>query len=481
MSKLGFVCQRYDSRMDPLLRAGPSVLICVDSPGLIDSLKPLAPDALYIFRKYRGEQPLDNPKQNAKEHVELLKPVIEKGGYRYHGFELYNEIAQNDLDTAKRFRDFQLACLDLLQPYRVGVAVDNDPTWHPHFPDDWPALWQIKSEVYAHPTASWRCRHEYLPQAEYLGGYGQWGRYIKEIEWLRKNGKHVLSHIIGEWGWDKGPPVGPWMMGVGVAEWVQGAKDYNNLLLPETIGYAYYGAGLDAAWPNYNLTSTKAPQAIIEAVALHMKTEAQPPQPDTSWAKVPEAVRRWYRLLADESFRHWPDQLIPFKGVELHGDRIGAAIIQLESEGDPKAKSAKPALVYNSIPYHAWGLMQVICRVPNHPSFANRPTPEELLIPAVNIKWGMAIFQGSLAGAKSDIWEALRRYSGYASAQYTLADFWANYGAKFQATYNDWWGIKIPGPELDEITAYKQKLETAVEGLSGAANIIDSTLREVGG
>jgi hypothetical protein len=465
--------------MDQLLRAGPSVLICVDSPGLIDSLKPLAPDALYIFRKYRGEQPLDNPKQNAKEHVDLLKPIIEKGGYRYQGLELYNEIAQNDLDTAKRFRDFQLTCLDLLQPYKVGVAVDNDPCWHPHFPDDWPALWQIKSEVYAHPAASWRCRHEYLPQAQYLGGYGQWGRHIKEIEWLRKNGKRVLPHIIGEWGWDKGPPIGPWVMGVGVAEWVQGAKDYNILLPPETIGYAYFGAGLDAAWPNYNLTSAKAPQGIIEAVASYMKTEAQPLQPDTSWAGVPEAVRRWYRLLADESFRHWPDQLIPFKGVELHGDRIGAAIIQLESGGDPTAKSKIPAIVYNGIPYHAWGLMQIICRVPNHPSFANRPTVEELLVPTININWGMAIFQGSLIGTKGDLWEALRRYSGFAAPNYTMADFWARYGKKVQETYERWFGIRIPEPETEQVAILAdkiKKLETELQAKTNAMVAARDTL-----
>jgi len=204
------------------------------------------------------------------------------------------------------------------------------------------------------------------------------------------------------------------------------------------------------------------------------------PQPDTSWAKVPEAVHRWYRLLADESFRHWPDQLIPFKGVELHGDRIGAAIIQLESGGDPNAKSAKPALIYNVIPYHAWGLMQVICRVPNHPSFANRPTAEELLIPAVNIKWGMAIFQGSFAGTKGNLWEALRRYSGYASAEYTMADFWANYGAKFKSKYQEWFGIAIPEPEYDELAICAEHLGKAKRGLEGAENIIKTTLREIG-
>ena len=209
MSKLGFVVQHPTSRINPLLRAGPSILVCVNNPGLIDSLKPLAPDALYIFRKHFGGQPLDSPKMRARQAVAFLKPTIEKDGHRYDGVELYNEIAQNELDVAKRFRDFQLECLEKLSQYDIGVAVDNDPTWHPHFPKDWPALWEIKSEVYAHPAATWRCRHEYIPQSHYQGGYGQWGRFIKEIEWLRANGKRVLPHIIGEWGFDKGPPVGP--------------------------------------------------------------------------------------------------------------------------------------------------------------------------------------------------------------------------------------------------------------------------------
>lgn len=275
MSKLGFVVQHPSSRINPLLRAGPSILVCVNNPGLIDSLKSLAPNALYIFRKHFDEQPLDDPVDAAAKMVLALEPVLEKDGHRYDGVELYNEIEQSELDVAKRFRDFQLHCLDHLAAYNVGVAVDNDPTWHPHFPKDWPELWEVKSEVYAHPAATWRCRHEYIPQRHYQGGYAQWGRHIKEIEWLKANGKVVLPHYIGEWGWDKGPPVGPWSMSVTVEDWIQGARDFKALAAPEVIGWPYFGAGLDHAWPAYNLTSRRAPREIVQAVAEYMRTEEE--------------------------------------------------------------------------------------------------------------------------------------------------------------------------------------------------------------
>lgn len=475
MARLGFVVQQPTSKINPLLRAGPSILVCVDNPGLIDSLKPLAPDARYIFRKYRHEQPLNDPRANAATHVGLLKPVIEKDGHRYDGVELYNEIAQNDLDVAKRFRNFQLHCLDLLRPYDIGVAVDNDPTWHPHFPEDWLQLWGVKSEVYAHPSATWRCRHEYIPQPHYAGGYDQWGRHIKEIEWLRASGKVVLPHYIGEWGWDKGPPVGPWSMGVTITDWIQGAKDFKELAAPEVIGWPYFGAGLDRAWPEYNLTSRRAPAGIVQAVAEYMKSEQDEPQPDPSWLQVPETVRQWYPLLSAESFRLWPYQTIPFEGVELHGDRIGACIILIESGGRPDAKSHVPAITWNGINYHAWGLMQVICRIPGHPSFNGRPAVEELLVPASNIRWGMAIFHGSLQASGGDLWEALRRYSGFARPPYTMADFWGAYGRKFRDRYEEWFGVRIPGPETDELTILREKVQVASQGLEGIENMAKTT------
>jgi len=452
VSKLGFVVQQPDPAINPLLEAGPSILVCVESPGLIDSLKPLIPDpskTLFIYRDWSSSQPLDDPYAAAVEKVKALDPVIVKGGMKYDGFELYNEIAQYDLDAVKKFRDFQLHCLDMLQERGVAVAVDNDSTRHPVLPQDWPAFWQIKSEVYAHPAAKWRCRHEYLESVYYGGGKDQWFRHQQEIEWLRANGKVVLPHYIGEWGWDKGPPIGPWSMGVGISEWIQGARDFVALLGPAVIGFPYFGAALDAAWPAYNLNSRKAPQGIIPAVAEWMKEEES--IPDTSWNSVPEEVCQWYALLKGESFRLWPYQTIPYKGVELHGDRVGAVIIFIESGGDPTIPSHDPALIYNGEPVHAWGLMQVIPRIEGHPWFSNRPTIQELLIPATNIKTGMAIFHGSLLGAQGDLWEALRRYSGFSSEGYTLEDFWNRYGKEFQAKYKEWWdgtdqsGAKVAG------------------------------------
>jgi len=266
-------------------------------------------------------------------------------------------------------------------------------------------------------------------------------------------------------------------MGVTIKDWIQGAKDFKALVAPEVIGWPYFGAGLDRAWPQYNLTSRKAPAGIIQAVAEYMKTEQDEPKPDPLWLRVPEAVRRWYPLLSAESFRLWPYQTIPYKGVELHGDRIGACIVLRESGGRPDAKSFKAALIYNGIPHYAWGLMQVICRVPGHPWFAGRPTIEELLIPAINVKWGMGIFHGSLANSRGDLWEALRRYSGYASAPYTMADFWGAYGRKFKASYEEWFGVEIPRPDLDdEVIELRQRVTDLENAMTTVRNTADGVL-----
>lgn len=213
-------------------------------------------------------------------------------------------------------------------------------------------------------------------------------------------------------------------------------------------------------------------------VLRYPETVEPEPQPDPSWARVPEQVRRWYGLLASESMRHWPYQTIPFKGVQLHGDRIGAAIILCESGGDPNTKSKEPALIYNGQPIHAWGLGQIIPKVEGHPSFHHRPTIEELLVPAINVKWLMAIFHGSLTGTQGDLWEALRRYSGFASAEYTLADFWWRYGMKFRDEYKDWFGIDIPEPELDQLAICRREVVKLRQGVETIENIAESILKE---
>lgn len=477
MSKLGFVCQRYDSCMDPLLRAGPSVLICIENPGLIDSLKPLAPNSLYIYRDWSPEQPLDDPKKAAEAKIEALKPVIYKSGAQYHGFQFYNEIAQFDLKVALAFQQFQLYCLDELGKMGVPGAVDNDSTWHPHLPIENEPLWKIKSKVYEHPAAKWRCRHEYERQPYYSGGVDGWTRHKKEIHWLRLTGRPVLPHIIDEWGWDNGPPLGTWRIGVKTKEFIQGLKDYEALMDPAVIAYAYFGLGLDQAWPAYGLLKPEAPPDIIPAIESFMREK---PAADPSWSRVDENVRRWYFLLKDESFRLWPYQTIPYQGVELHGDRIGAVIIFCESGGDSTAQSRQPALRFNNQDYYAWGLMQVISRVPGHPWFSNRPTIQELLEPATNIKWGMGIFHGSLQTAKGDLWEALRRYSGFAAPNYTMADFWAKYGKKFQETYERWFGIKIAGPdaEASELETLHKKYNDLCESAIAARNTLNAALGE---
>jgi len=479
-NKLGFCTQQYDSRMNPILEAEPAVIVCIENEGLIGSLKPIAPNALYIYRKYRDQQLLDSPVQRATEHVELLKPVINRRGDKYSGFELYNEIAHYDLDMCKRFVEFELKCLDLLQAEGVFAAVDNDSTRHPVKPQAWPDFWKEKAKVYNHPAAKWRCRHEYLETLYYQGDRDGWARHLDEMAWLRANGHRVLPHIIGEWGWDQGPPMGPWPIGVKNKEWTQGAKDFDAIIDPAVIAYCWFILGRsDPSWKPYDLLSPTAPPGIIEDVVAFMKRQ---PVVDTTWARVPEPVRKWYQLLADESFRLWPYQTIPYKGVELHGDRIMACVMMNESGPtcDPNTRSVNPAGTFNGQPFYAWGLLQVIARVVGHTWFSTRPTIEELKIPAINIKWGTAIFHGTLTSA-GDLWEALRRYCGMAAPAFTMEQFWDRYGRKFRDNYKDWFGVDIPAPEesaeVAELKAKVAELERKVLNKDSSMTAAVNTLQ----
>ena len=199
------------------------------------------------------------------------------------------------------------------------------------------------------------------------------------------------------------------------------------------------------------------------------------PQPDPVWQNVPDQIHKWYDILAAESFRLWPYQTIPYKGLELHGDRIGGAIIERESSGDPSVPSHVPAVVYNGVEYHAWGLMQVIPRIPGHPWFSNRPTVEELMVPAINVKWGMGIFHGSLVRSDGDLWEALKRYCGMAS--HTMAEFWERYGTKFRNDYAAWWDIGIPQPE-QECIELQRKLDSARAYMTTSRNTLNQGLTD---
>lgn len=269
--KFGFVTQKIRPGMDKLMKAGPAVVIVVENIGLIDSLKPLSPSTTFVYRDWMPGQPLDSTEANAKAKVEALKPAIHKSGAKYDLFSLYNEIAQYNLDDLRRFVDFQMECLDQLQKEGVKVVVDGDSTWHPYVPDEWEEFWVVKSQVYAHPAATWRERHEYICDRRWDGGKAGWLRHKLEVAWLAGTGRRVLPHLIGEWGWDAGPS-GAWAMKITPDGWIEEATAYRAKLGPEVVGFCYFGAGMENDWPDFDLLGTKAPKEMVDRVVEWMGT-----------------------------------------------------------------------------------------------------------------------------------------------------------------------------------------------------------------
>lgn len=480
MRKFGLVVQQKTEGIERLIKAGARAVVVVENPGLLHSLKHLAPEeTLWFYRDWSNEQPLDDPKAAAEAKLKALGPALDLD---FDGYELYNEIGQHDLATIIRFTEFQLRCLDGLARKKKFGSVDNDSTGHTYLPEERPEWWEEKSKVYDHPAARWRCRHEYLPTLFYEGDKANWFRHLAEIRWLRENGKRVLDHIIGEWGFDKGPPRGPWHPDFGVTReiFMRACREYEPLVDPVVIANCYFGAGLDPAWPYYGLLKHQAPDGLVDDVIAFMQEE--PDYEEPSWEKVEEVVKKWYRLLASESFHLWPNQTIPYKGVELHGDRIGAVIMWCETaitDCDPNTRSIEPAGEFNGVPFYAWGLMQIIARVPGHTWFSNRPSIEDLKVPAINIKWGLGIFHGSLMNTGGDLWEALRRYSGHAAPKYTMSQFYARYGEKFRKIYKKWFGVDIPPPELDLVAILTHKVEQAVNFGTAARGTLEQMLTEI--
>ncbi|GAB4481240.1 MAG: hypothetical protein Kow0088_23350 [Anaerolineales bacterium] len=122
--------------------------------------------------------------------------------------------------------------------------------------------------------------------------------------------------------------------------------------------------------------------------------------------QFPPKVRRWCELITAAAEKY-----------ELPPNLI-AAVIWIESGGDPKAYSHSGAV----------GLMQVMPRdglasqfqCANGPCFANRPTIEQLQDPKFNINYGSKLL-ASLLKRHGTLRDALRAY-GPMQVGYTYAD-----------------------------------------------------------
>jgi hypothetical protein len=99
------------------------------------------------------------------------------------------------------------------------------------------------------------------------------------------------------------------------------------------------------------------------------------------------------------NIRQWDNQIQALSRTYGLDPDLIAAVIREESNGDYLAISQAGAV----------GLMGVM---PSGPGLEWRPQPEELLNPAVNLRWGVAILSEIMRQAGGDPFSALAAYSG---------------------------------------------------------------------
>lgn len=99
------------------------------------------------------------------------------------------------------------------------------------------------------------------------------------------------------------------------------------------------------------------------------------------------------------NIQQWSDYIaILADAYGFHPDFI-AAVIKHESDGDYQVVSRMGAV----------GLMGIM---PAGPGLEWRPSPEELLTPTVNLRWGMAILSTIVRQSGGDVYAALAAYNG---------------------------------------------------------------------
>lgn len=99
------------------------------------------------------------------------------------------------------------------------------------------------------------------------------------------------------------------------------------------------------------------------------------------------------------NIQQWSDYIaILSAAYGFHPDFI-AAVIRHESDGDYQVVSHMGAV----------GLMGIM---PAGPGLEWRPSPEELLTPTINLRWGMAILSAIVRQSGGDVYAALAAYNG---------------------------------------------------------------------
>lgn len=138
------------------------------------------------------------------------------------------------------------------------------------------------------------------------------------------------------------------------------------------------------------------------AVAQESPTEApEQSEPDVI-ASVPDDTQPHAEGISPywaASIQGWSDYILALSTTYGFDPDFIAAVIRHESAGDHRVVSYMGAV----------GLMGVM---PTGPGLEWRPSPEELLIPAANLRWGMAILSHVVEASGGDLFAALAAYNG---------------------------------------------------------------------
>lgn len=148
---------------------------------------------------------------------------------------------------------------------------------------------------------------------------------------------------------------------------------------------------------------------LMVLVAGSRPLSAQEAPPDTPPQTPPEAIAALPESApaqGDEispywapSIQDWSDYIMTLSATYGFDPDFIAAVIRHESAGDHRVVSYMGAV----------GLMGVM---PTGPGLEWRPSPEELLVPATNLRWGMAILSHVVEASGGDLFAALAAYNG---------------------------------------------------------------------
>lgn len=170
----------------------------------------------------------------------------------------------------------------------------------------------------------------------------------------------------------------------------------------------------------------KSHHTIASAAHYTWKKHIEPPfYEDAQWAQVSRLAGKADWENVTERISQWSDLIETVAEPAEIDPRIIAAIIDVESSGDPTRINKLGCT----------GLMQVCL-------FEDRPSQDELLNPKTNIEEGVDLLVEYLAGTDYDLKDALYEYSGgseWSSREAYEKQYWDRLSSKFKGL----WGVSL--------------------------------------